>query len=124
MDSVVREADEKKVKDCKEDIDTLLVFAGLFSAVLTAFVIESYQNLQPDPSTRVIELLAQISSQLSSYALTAEFANSTAQAISQIDVFKPSPSMVKVNALWFASLICSLVTASLGMLVKQWLREY
>ena len=26
MDSVVREADEKKVKDCKEDIDTLLVF--------------------------------------------------------------------------------------------------
>ena len=32
--------------------------------------------------------------------------------------------MVQVNALWFASLICSLVTASLGMLVKQWLREY
>ena len=91
---------------------------------MTAFVIESYQTLQPDPSTQVIGLLTQISSQLTSYALTHEFANSTAEAISQIAVFKPPPSIVKVNALWFASLICSLVTASLGMLVKQWLREY
>lgn len=29
-----------------------------------------------------------------------------------------------MNALWFAALIFSLVTVSLGMLVKQWLREY
>jgi hypothetical protein len=55
--------DEKMVKDYQEEIDTLLVFvrgprrlfilglitlasqAGLFSAVLTAFVVESYQSL-------------------------------------------------------------------------------
>lgn len=30
MDKVVRVADEAKVKDCKEDIDTLLVFVRLF----------------------------------------------------------------------------------------------
>ncbi|KZV94424.1 hypothetical protein EXIGLDRAFT_567188, partial [Exidia glandulosa HHB12029] len=29
-------------------LDILLIFAGLFSAVATAFVIESYQSLQPD----------------------------------------------------------------------------
>ena len=31
---------------------------------------------------------------------------------------------LRVNGLWFASLITSLATASLGMLVKSWLREY
>lgn len=31
---------------------------------------------------------------------------------------------LRVNALWFTSLILSLSTASYGMLVKQWLREY
>lgn len=31
---------------------------------------------------------------------------------------------VRVNALWFGSLICSLVTASLAILMKQWFREY
>lgn len=30
MDKVVRVADEAKVKDCKEDIDTLLVFVRSF----------------------------------------------------------------------------------------------
>ena len=31
MDKVVREADEAKVKGCKEDIDTLLVFVRRFN---------------------------------------------------------------------------------------------
>ncbi|KAL6301875.1 hypothetical protein BKA93DRAFT_693721, partial [Sparassis latifolia] len=35
----------------KEEIDTLLVFApDLFSGVLTAFNVQSYQLLQPSPS--------------------------------------------------------------------------
>ena len=38
--------------------------------------------------------------------------------------FQVSDEAIKVNVLWFASLILSLVTASFGMLVKQWLREY
>lgn len=38
--------------------------------------------------------------------------------------FTPSTPARQVNYLWFSSLILSLVTASFGMLVKQWLREY
>jgi hypothetical protein len=38
--------------------------------------------------------------------------------------FEASLAAIRVNVLWFASLIISLVTASFGMLVKQWLREY
>jgi hypothetical protein len=38
--------------------------------------------------------------------------------------FQPSDNDIRVNVLWFASLVVSLVTASFGMLVKQWLREF
>ncbi|EEB91570.1 hypothetical protein MPER_10048 [Moniliophthora perniciosa FA553] len=52
------------VKSWKEYIHTLLVFAGLFSAVLTAFLIESYQWLLEDPADTTVALLTQISMQL------------------------------------------------------------
>ncbi len=38
--------------------------------------------------------------------------------------FQPSLTAKRVNVLWFASLIISLSTASLAILVKQWLRAY
>ncbi|EJD48860.1 hypothetical protein AURDEDRAFT_60414, partial [Auricularia subglabra TFB-10046 SS5] len=44
----------------REQIDTLLVFAGLFSAVVTAFTIESYQWLHDDSGDVSVQLLAQI----------------------------------------------------------------
>ena len=37
---------------------------------------------------------------------------------------KPSLLVILINLFWFLGLILGLVTASLGMLVKQWLREY
>ncbi|KAJ3547810.1 hypothetical protein NM688_g5367 [Phlebia brevispora] len=119
----LQRADTTKVKDSKEDIDTLLVFAGLFSAVMTGFLVESYKTLLPNQSASTVEVLEAISSQMTSFIVSNQFANSTrAAAVASIP---PShPTAVRINALWFASLICSLVSASLGMLVKQWLREY
>lgn len=38
--------------------------------------------------------------------------------------FKPPSTAIRVNILWSASLTLSLMTASFGILVKQWLREY
>ena len=38
--------------------------------------------------------------------------------------YSPSSTAIRINSLWFASLVFSLATASFGMLVKQWLREY
>ncbi|EEB99793.1 hypothetical protein MPER_00435, partial [Moniliophthora perniciosa FA553] len=48
------------VKGWRDDIDTLLVFAGLFSAVVTAFAIESYQWLDEDPADTTVALLTQL----------------------------------------------------------------
>uniref|UniRef100_A0A0W0FG04 DUF6535 domain-containing protein n=1 Tax=Moniliophthora roreri TaxID=221103 RepID=A0A0W0FG04_MONRR len=52
--------DEDMVKGWRDDIDTLLVFAGLFSAVVTAFVIESYQWLVEDPADTTVTLLTHL----------------------------------------------------------------
>ncbi|CAL1698975.1 unnamed protein product [Somion occarium] len=109
--------DERTIRNCKEDIDTLLVFAGLFSAVLTAFNIESYKQLQIDPAEISVLLLTQIAMQLNTSAINpALLSQSQPTAISRVSI--------RINTLWFSSLVFSLVTASLGMLVKQWLREY
>ncbi|KAI0758598.1 hypothetical protein BC629DRAFT_1295748, partial [Irpex lacteus] len=116
--SMIKETDEGKVRDAKEDIDTVLVFAGLFSAVLTAFVIESYKRLSPDSASQTLAVMKQISLQIANSTYHPLMANTPPQA------FQPSNTDICVNALWFASLILSLTTASIGILVKQWLREY
>ncbi|KAJ3528798.1 hypothetical protein NM688_g7945 [Phlebia brevispora] len=121
----MRDVDEDKIKDYKEDIDTLLVFTGLFSAVLTAFVIESYQSLSPDPMAPVVTLLGRIANQTQSYTITSNNVTSTFSPATTLEViFEPPISAVRINQLWFASLTITLITASFAMLVKQWLREY
>ncbi|KAK1219096.1 hypothetical protein PQX77_018195, partial [Marasmius sp. AFHP31] len=106
--------DEGLVGGWKEDIDTLLVFAGLFSAVVTAFVIESYQWLQEAPEDTTVALLRQISQQL----------NNTSEPVPEPDTFTVSSSVVAINVLWFLSLIIALVDALFALLCKQWLREH
>ncbi|THG99333.1 hypothetical protein EW026_g2980 [Hermanssonia centrifuga] len=122
----IRELDEAKMKDCKDDIDTLLIFAGLFSTVMTAFLVESYRNLLIDNNDTMVDLLQQISAQTRGYATSTGFINATdTVTISDPTLpFEPSRDAIRVNVLWFASLIFSLSAASFGMLVKQWLREY
>ncbi|KIP07914.1 hypothetical protein PHLGIDRAFT_39463, partial [Phlebiopsis gigantea 11061_1 CR5-6] len=109
------------IKEAKEDVDTLLVFSGLFSAVLSAFLIETYQRLLPDKEDQIISLLTVIANQ--NYTVSPGFSNVTSTVFSS-EPFEVPEWAVHVNVLWFSSLIVSLATASLGMLVKSWLREY
>ncbi|KAJ3475916.1 hypothetical protein NLI96_g11513 [Meripilus lineatus] len=123
--NVLKDRDAKAIQNHYENIDTLLVFAGLYSAILTAFVVEAYKLLQRDSSDASLQVLIQISQQLGSFAVTPGFANATHVPLSlPTGAFIPDRSSVWLNGLWFVALILSLVTASLGMLVKQWLREY
>ncbi|KAL0065150.1 hypothetical protein AAF712_007820 [Marasmius tenuissimus] len=108
----VNSLDDGLVGGWKDDIDTLLVFAGLFSAVVTAFTVESYKWLQEEPEDTTVALLRQISQQL----------NNT--SVPKPDEFAASSSVVAVNVLWFLSLIISLVDALFALLCKQWLREH
>ncbi|KAH9887205.1 hypothetical protein C8Q73DRAFT_768102 [Cubamyces lactineus] len=122
----LREYDEDMIQAWKEEIDTLLVFAGLFSAILTAFNIESYTLLQQQPEDATVAILTQISAQLNSFSANANFVNTTrpTEPSSLVPPFRASALAVRLNAMWFSALVCSLVSASLGLMVKQWLREY
>ncbi|EIW56971.1 uncharacterized protein TRAVEDRAFT_83487, partial [Trametes versicolor FP-101664 SS1] len=115
---IVKTYSDDMIKRFNTEIDTYLVYASLFSAILTAFNVQSYQLLQPaltpDP---VLVALQQISAQLG---------NSTQPAYRREDTpAPPAPhAAVWLNTLWFSSLILSLSSASIGILVKQWLNEY
>ncbi|KAI0784766.1 hypothetical protein C8Q75DRAFT_723664, partial [Abortiporus biennis] len=124
---ILKQYDEDRVQRVKDDMDTLLVFVtGLFSAVVTAFCIEFYKSLQPDPTETSAVLLLQISRQLASFNVNGPIINSSTTAADSSLFTSPPPSKVSVNIniFWFLSLVFSLVTASLAILVKQWLREY
>ncbi|KAK7030320.1 hypothetical protein VNI00_014242 [Paramarasmius palmivorus] len=108
LQAEVKKYDDGMALGRRDDIDTLLVFAGLFSAIVTAFLIESYQWLSED--TTVI-ILTQISQQL----------NGTQ---SEPAPFTPDASSIRINCFWFLSLIFSLTSALFGLLCKQWLREH
>ncbi|KAI0093088.1 hypothetical protein BDY19DRAFT_407332 [Irpex rosettiformis] len=69
-------------------------------------------------------LMQQLTTQTHSYSLNGGFLNSTAPPMPTIPEFTPTVNAIRVNVLWFASLTLSLVSASFGILVKQWLREY
>ncbi|KAJ7665629.1 hypothetical protein B0H14DRAFT_2425022, partial [Mycena olivaceomarginata] len=109
--------DRALVEGWKSDMEGLLIFAGLFSASLTAFLIESYKTLSPDQGAITIALLAQISRQLD----PGSNARSTDTASS---AFTPSSSSVACNILWFLSLGLSLSCALIATLVEQWARDF
>jgi len=87
--------------------------AGLFSAVVTAFIIESYKVLKQDPAEI---LLSRILAQLEGRPNGTD--------IITTPKFTPTPSDIRVNTLWFLSLILSLATVLIGIISLQWLREH
>ncbi|KAI0266179.1 hypothetical protein BC834DRAFT_843222 [Gloeopeniophorella convolvens] len=70
---------------------------GLFSAALATFLVESYQKLSP--------AAGDISRQ-------------------NVENFAPSLSAVRVNVLWFSSLVLNLTCALTATLMQQWSRRY
>lgn len=91
---------------------------------MTAFLVESYHNLSPDPTQVMVLLMRQLTMQTHSYTINGGFLNSTAPPLPDIPEFTPTTNAIRVNVLWFASLTLSLVSASFSILVKQWLQEY
>ena len=105
-----------------------VIQAGLFSAAVTSFLIDSFNNLQVDPAQQMVyyqqqnvALLAQISTQVASIAPQVSIPSTLPPPY---PAFRPNSSDVRVNAFWFMSLVFSLVAALLATLVQQWVRDY
>ncbi|KAJ7495978.1 hypothetical protein B0H11DRAFT_2001413 [Mycena galericulata] len=110
-----QKADVLMTDGWSRSIDVLLVFTGLFSAVLTTFIIQSYELMLPDSTDTTNALLAQL--------ISLQFNGTTPTSISN----RPQSTTGQihwVNGLWFSALACSLSTALISMLAKQWLQAY
>ncbi|KAF9057187.1 hypothetical protein BJ165DRAFT_1317501, partial [Panaeolus papilionaceus] len=96
----------------------ILPQAGLFSAIVTAFAVETQKLLQPDPTVTSVFLLAQIADRLSTNAST----------MLNPDLVLPPPNVssqiVRINVLLFMSLVFALGAALVGILALQWIRSY
>ena len=81
--------------------------------------------LQQDISQASFQVLTHISAQLSSQTFAPPSINSSTPAFNVASQsFHPTVSARWVNSLWFLSLILTLSSAVLGILAKQWIREY
>lgn len=84
----------------------------------------AYALLQEDNTQTSAELLSRISFQLSSFTVSPTSINSTAIRNDVPPSFQPTAAARAINILWFLSLLLSLSSALLGILAKQWIREY
>ncbi|KAH8986162.1 hypothetical protein EDB83DRAFT_2240436 [Lactarius deliciosus] len=120
--------DEARIQSLKDDMDSVLIFAGLFSAALISFIVDKIHDLQVDPAQQMVyyqqqnvALLAQISTQVSFIAPQVSIPSTPPPPYPD---FSPTLSDVRVNAFWFMSLVFSISAALLATLVQQWVRDY
>ncbi|KAI0261954.1 hypothetical protein BC834DRAFT_414191 [Gloeopeniophorella convolvens] len=120
--------DKALIETWRSDMEAIIIFAGLYSATLTSFLVDSYKNLQPDPTKETAYFgqqsaisLARISQQLSLNDSRASVAPTT---FVPLPSFHPSPSDVRVNVYWFMSLVFSLSAALFATIIQQWVRNY
>ncbi|KAI9455888.1 hypothetical protein F5148DRAFT_1002173, partial [Russula earlei] len=120
--------DEARIQLLKDDMDGVLIFAGLFSAALTAFIIDSKQTLKLSPADQMVyylqqnvAMLDQISHQISSLTPQASISSIPPPPF---PAFQPLASDIRINAFWFMALVFSLSSALLAILVQQWVRNY
>ncbi|KAF5353796.1 hypothetical protein D9758_010607 [Tetrapyrgos nigripes] len=115
--------DDEMLRGFRDTLDALLVFAALFSAVVTSFVISTVVNLQPD-YTRITASLMFEQNQLLRAAGNSTALNAVPQTSVNLDTADVTTNDLWINGLFFASLSLSLATALLSVLVKQWLQAY
>ncbi|KAH8822482.1 hypothetical protein DL96DRAFT_1470581, partial [Flagelloscypha sp. PMI_526] len=113
--------DADMIRGFKDSLDGLLVFASLFSAVVTTLLVETIRVLPTDQSRVTNNLLYENNLLLR--------ANGNITIINSLLPYDPdsvtlTTTDVWINALFVASLALSLTTALLSVLAKQWLQAY
>ncbi|KAI0058155.1 hypothetical protein BV25DRAFT_1295523 [Artomyces pyxidatus] len=116
-----RRYDTDLADDWKGNADGILIFTGLFSATVAAFIVEGYKSLQPDSAADSAQLLGQISQQLAALSNGTHLPPPT---IPQPSSFQPSIAAIRFNVCWFLSLTFSLSCALAATLMQRWARKY
>ncbi|PBK86589.1 hypothetical protein ARMGADRAFT_1047827 [Armillaria gallica] len=116
--------DANMVEDSRDNVDVLLVFAGLFSAVVSTFVTQASQSLSADYTQMSASFLFELVAIQRAVASGATVDTVNASPYDPSSIFVPSTGSIWVNGLWFTSLVLSLTTALIAVLAKQWLHYY
>ncbi|KAH8822279.1 hypothetical protein DL96DRAFT_1470410, partial [Flagelloscypha sp. PMI_526] len=115
--------DDNMLYGFRDTLDSLLVFAALFSAVVTTLLVQTSTTLSPDHAQITTHLLAeQILLLRANGNITA--INAVTPSILGPNAVTWSSTDVAVNVLFFVSLSLSLSTALFSILAKQWLPAY
>ncbi|KAF9782757.1 hypothetical protein BJ322DRAFT_1009072, partial [Thelephora terrestris] len=107
---VADEHDNDLLNKYAGDLDTSLLFAGLFSAVATTFIVQIIPSLQANPTDLTNALLLRLLQQNDSFGGSDPLA----------PVMNVSSSVVQAQAILFASLGLTLFVAFMAVLGKQW----
>ncbi|KAG8955764.1 hypothetical protein FRC03_011089 [Tulasnella sp. 419] len=106
--------DKEMIDNWNDNLDSLLLFAALFSAINTTFIIEAYKRLQPDALETTNSLLKLM--------LRNRTNDETMDLKDQH--WSPPTDAVRINSTLFASLACSLLASFGAILGKEMLAEY
>ncbi|KAH7096300.1 hypothetical protein BKA62DRAFT_822751, partial [Auriculariales sp. MPI-PUGE-AT-0066] len=114
--ATVTQMDKDLVTGWNETLTVLLVFGGLFSTVLSAFLLEAY-SLQQDSDDMMVKGIYAILSQLNSSIVPQP-------QLPLIGQLTPEPRARLVAGLWYSSLSLTLIVSLLVILAKQWLVDF
>ncbi|KAJ7144424.1 hypothetical protein C8R44DRAFT_691973 [Mycena epipterygia] len=95
-----------------DDLNSALIFAGLFSAVSSAFIIQIQPEFQSDPNATTEALLAIL------------VQNITGTAVPAMQQTGPATIVVVAQGFLYFSLFSTLLAALLAVFGKQWLLHY
>ncbi|KAJ7688832.1 hypothetical protein B0H17DRAFT_879538, partial [Mycena rosella] len=108
------EFDKEFQRKYGNDLDTSLIFAGLFSAVSSSFIIQIQPELQPDSNAATQALLMVLVQNMTGAATTG---------LTPEQLGAPTIIVVAQSLLYF-SLFSTLLAGLLAVLGKQWLLHY
>ncbi|KAG2091649.1 uncharacterized protein F5147DRAFT_545675, partial [Suillus discolor] len=112
---VAGEHDQKFLDRYTNDMESILLFSGLFSTVSSSFIVAMESDLSPDPSDTTNALLAQL--------VQIGLGNLAAAGSAPVDpasTWSPSASAVRIQMIAYASLSMSLLAAFGAVLGRQW----
>ncbi|KAG8775348.1 hypothetical protein FRC12_001538 [Ceratobasidium sp. 428] len=115
-----KEHDGELMEGENKNLDLMLLFAALFSAILTAFIVESKRLLQQDSADVSVTLLLAIAQS----QRRAEQGIFEVLPPVEVPTFSASMAARWINGLWFTALALSLAAALVALLAKEWLTAF
>ncbi|KAH7923290.1 hypothetical protein BV22DRAFT_1015736, partial [Leucogyrophana mollusca] len=105
--------DSEFLEKYKDDMDIVLIFSGLFSAVSTTFITTMQSSLSPNPTDTTNALLMQVIQAINGSSLSG-------QSLNPPTWNGPGMTVIWTQSLLYASLCASLLAALGAVLGKQW----